>query len=68
MLWGSFASTDTTNLLQGTGVMRQDDYADILNDNVNKSAAFLGLAQHWVFQQDVIPMNHRLHPRWVKSY
>lgn len=62
MLWGSFDSTDTKNLLWGPGVMRQDDYADIVRDNVNKSAACLGLAHHWVFQHDVITMSQRPHP------
>lgn len=65
VLWGSFASTDTKNLLRGAW---SHDYADIVRDNVNKSAVCLGLTHHWVFQHDVITMNQRPRPSWVKSF
>lgn len=53
-LWDFFVASGTNALVWVHGVMNNENYVDILNKNVKKSAASLALAHCWVFQQDPI--------------
>ena len=55
MLWGCFSASGTGNLLKVVGIMRKEQYIEILQENIRQSAAKLGLGPHWIFQQDNDP-------------
>lgn len=55
MLWGCFAASGTGSLVRVHGIMKKENYVDILRDNMQKSARSLALGRRWVFQQDNDP-------------
>ena len=52
---GLFAANGTGALQRVNGIMKKDDYLQILQDNLKSSARRLGLGRSWVFQQDNDP-------------
>ena len=52
MLWGCFAASGTGSLVRVHGIMEEENYLEILRDNMQKSAHSLTLGLRWVFQQD----------------
>uniref|UniRef100_A0A3B1JPD6 Uncharacterized protein n=1 Tax=Astyanax mexicanus TaxID=7994 RepID=A0A3B1JPD6_ASTMX len=58
MLWGCFAASGTGALDRITGIMKSENYQEILEQNVLPSVRKLGLSRRsWVFQQDNDPKN-----------
>ncbi|CAJ0933020.1 unnamed protein product [Ranitomeya imitator] len=56
MFWGCFAASGTGLLDRVHGIMKSEDYQQILQHNVGPSVRKLGLPQRsWVFQQDNDP-------------
>lgn len=55
MFWGCFSANGTGKLVTVDGIMRQDQYIKILNENLKPSAEALSLGTNWVFQQDNDP-------------
>lgn len=59
MLWGCFAASGTGGLGHITGIMKSENYQEILEWNVLPSVRKLGLSQRsWVPQQDKSPKAH----------
>lgn len=65
MLWGCFSASGTGNLVRVPGIMKKEDYEQILKENLKQSAAKLGLGCRFVFQHDNDPKHTSL---LVKSY
>ncbi|KAI4898645.1 hypothetical protein NFI96_026004, partial [Prochilodus magdalenae] len=58
MFWGCFAASGTGLLDRVHGIMKSEDYQQILQHNVGPSVRKLGLTQRsWVFQQDNDPIH-----------
>uniref|UniRef100_A0AAZ3SWC0 Transposase Tc1-like domain-containing protein n=1 Tax=Oncorhynchus tshawytscha TaxID=74940 RepID=A0AAZ3SWC0_ONCTS len=55
MLWGCFAAGGTGALHKIDGIMRQENYVDILKQHLKTSVRKLKLARKWVFQMDNDP-------------
>lgn len=55
MLWACFAASGTGALQKVNGIMKKEDYLQILQENLKSSARRLGLGRSWVFQQDNDP-------------
>ena len=52
MLWGCFAAGGTGALHKIDGIMRRDNYVDILKQHLKSSVRKLNLGCKWVFQMD----------------
>ena len=57
MLWGCFAASRSDAPKKVNGIMKKEDYLQILQENLKSSARRLGLRCSWLFQQD----NERKH-------
>ena len=55
MLWGCFAAGGTGALHKIDGIMRRDNYVDILKHHLKTSVRKLKLGRKWVFQTDNDP-------------
>jgi len=55
MLWGCFAASGPGNLVKVEGIMKKEQYIEILQENVKQSARKLSLRRKWVYQQDNDP-------------
>ena len=55
MLWGCFAAGGTGALHKIDGIMRQENYVDILKQHLKASVRKLKLGRKWVFQMDKDP-------------
>ena len=55
MLWGSFAAGGTGALHKIDGIMRQENYVDILKQHLKTSLMKIKLGRKWVFQMDNDP-------------
>lgn len=68
MLWGCFAASGTGGLDRITGIMKSENYQEILERNVLPSVRKLGLSRRsWVFQQDNDPKHTSKSTReWFK--
>ena len=55
MLWGCFAAGGTGALHKIDGIMRMENYVDILKQHLKTSVRKLKLGQKWVFQMDNDP-------------
>lgn len=68
MLWGCFAANGTGNLCQVEGIMKKEDYLNILEKNLKTSAKNLKLGRAWVFQQDNDPKHtSKLVASWLEQ-
>ncbi|CDQ60928.1 unnamed protein product [Oncorhynchus mykiss] len=52
MLWGCFAAGGTGALHKIDGIMREENYVDILKQHLKTSDRKLKLGRKWVFQMD----------------
>ena len=52
MLWGCFAAGGSGALHKIDGIMRKDNYVDILKQHLKTSVGKLKLGRKWVFQMD----------------
>lgn len=68
LLWGCFAASGTGGLDCITGIMKSENYQEILERNVLPSVRKLGLSRRsWVFQQDNDPKHTSKSTReWFK--
>lgn len=55
MFGGFFAANGPGNLVKVNGIMKKEDYIEILVENIRQSAEELGLGQQWIFQQNNVP-------------
>ena len=68
MLWGCFAAGGTDALHKIDGIMRQDNYVDILKQHLKTSARKLKLDLKWVFQMDNDPKyTSKVVAQWLKG-
>lgn len=65
MLWGCFSSSGTGNLVRIHGIMKKEDYQQILRENLKPSATKLGVGRRFVFMHDNDPKHTSL---LVKNY
>ena len=52
MLWGCFVAGETGALHKIDGIMRKENYMDILKQHLKTSVRKLRLGRKWVFQAD----------------
>lgn len=55
MLWGCFSANGPGNLVKVDGIMRKEQYIQILEENIKQAAENLNLGEHWTYQQDNDP-------------
>ena len=55
MLWGCFSASGPGNLVKVEGIMKKEQYIQILEDNIRQSAENLHLGPNWTYQQDNDP-------------
>lgn len=68
MLWGCFAASGVGTLHRIEGIMRKEDYKDILEKYVKRDARNLGLGRRWWFQQDNDPKHTaKLVTNWLNK-
>lgn len=69
MLWGCFAASGTGGLDHITGIMKSENYQEILERNVLPSVKKLGLSRRsWVPQQDKDPKHtSKSMQEWLKK-
>lgn len=68
MLWGCFSSHGTGNLVRIQGIMRKENYIQILDENLKESAEKLKLGNNWKFQQDNDPKHTaKVVQKWFKD-
>ena len=65
MIWGCFSANGTGALCKIDGIMKKEDYAAILDENLKSSARSLQLGRHWIFQQDNDPKHTS---KYVKNW
>jgi len=68
MLWVCFAVSGTGNNVKFNGIMRKEDYKQILTENIKQSAKSLKLGRRWMFQHNNDP-KHTSHlvTNWLRS-
>ena len=57
MLWGCFSASGPGNLVKEEGIMQKEQYIQILEENITRSAENLHLGPNWTYQQDNDPIN-----------
>uniref|UniRef100_A0AAZ3S8D9 Transposase Tc1-like domain-containing protein n=1 Tax=Oncorhynchus tshawytscha TaxID=74940 RepID=A0AAZ3S8D9_ONCTS len=68
MLWGCFAAGGTGALHKIDGIMRQENYVDILKQHLKTSVRKLKLGCKWVFQMDNDPKHtFNIVAKWLKD-
>ena len=68
MLWGCFAVGETGALHKIDGIMRQDNYVDILKQHLKTSVRKLNLGRKWVFQMDNDPKHtSKVVEKWLND-
>ena len=68
MLWGCFAAGGTGALHKIEGIMRQENYVDILKQHLKTSVRKLKLGRKWVFQIDHDPKHtSKVVAKWLKD-
>lgn len=55
MIWGCFSYAGLGNLIPIEGIIRADDYIQIVNENLEESAERMGLRITFYFQQNNDP-------------
>ena len=55
MFWGCFSAKGVGVLVHVNGIMKKEDYRDILQVNLKQSARNLGMGRRRIFQQDNDP-------------
>ena len=68
MLWGCFAAGGTGALHKIDGIMREENYVDILKQHLKTSVRKLKLGRKWVFQMDNDPKHtSKVVAKWLKD-
>ncbi|KAK6325046.1 hypothetical protein J4Q44_G00043880 [Coregonus suidteri] len=68
MLWGCFAAGVTGALHKIDGIMRKENYVDILKQHLKTSVRKLKLGRKWVFQMDNDPKHtSKVVAKWLKN-
>ena len=68
MLWRCFSASGTGNLVKVNGIMKKEQYIEILEENIKQSAEKLDLGQQWMFQQDNDPKHTaNIFKKWFKG-
>jgi hypothetical protein len=68
MLWGCFAAGGTGALHKRVGIMRKENYFDILKQHLKTSVRKLKLGHKWVFQMDNDPKHtSKVVAKWLKD-
>ncbi|CDQ68262.1 unnamed protein product [Oncorhynchus mykiss] len=68
MLWGCFAAGGTGAHHKIDGIMRQENYVDILKQYLKTSVRKLKLGRKWVFQMDNDPKHtSKVMTKWLKD-
>ena len=68
MLWGCFAAGGTGALHKIDGIMRKENYVDILKQHLKTSVRKLKLGRKWVFQMDNDPKHaSKVVAKWLKD-
>ena len=68
MLWGCFAAGGTGALHKIGGIMRRENYVDILKQHLKTSVRKLKLGRKWVFQMDNDPKHtSKVVTKWLKD-
>ena len=68
MLWGCFAAGGTGALHKIDGIMREENYVDILKHHLKTSVRKLKLGHKWVFQMDNDPKHtSKVVAKWLKD-
>jgi transposase len=68
MLWGCFAAGGTGALHKIDGIMRKENYVDILKQHLKTSVRKLKLGRKWVFQMDNDPKHtSKVVVKWFKD-
>uniref|UniRef100_A0A8C8D218 Calcium/calmodulin-dependent protein kinase type IV n=1 Tax=Oncorhynchus tshawytscha TaxID=74940 RepID=A0A8C8D218_ONCTS len=68
MLWGCFAAGGTGVLYKIDGIMREENYVDILKQHLTTSVRKLKLGREWVFQMDNDPKHtSKVVAKWLKD-
>ena len=68
MLWGCFAAGGTGALHKIDGVMREENYGDILKQHLKTSVRKLKVGRKWVFQIDNDPKHtSKVVAKWLKD-
>ena len=49
MFWGCFSTTGVGALVRVNGIMKEEDYRDIFEENMKQSAKNLGMGR-WIFK------------------
>ena len=67
MLWGCFAAGGSGALHKIDGIMRLENYVDILKQHPKTSVRKLNLGRRWVFQMDNDPkQTSKVVAKWLK--
>ena len=68
MLWGCFAAGGTGALHKIDGIMREENYVDILKQHLKTSVRKLKLGRKWVLQMDNDPKHtSKVVAKWQQS-
>ncbi|KAL2099419.1 hypothetical protein ACEWY4_005899 [Coilia grayii] len=68
MLWGCFAAGGTGALHKIDGIMKKEQYVEILKQHLKASARKLKLGRKWVFQMDNDPKHtSKLAKKWLED-
>ena len=68
MLWGCFAASGPGTLCKVDGIMKKEDYLEILQGNIKQSARSLKLGRQWTFQHDRDPKHtSKLVTGWLQQ-
>ena len=68
MLWGCFAAGGTSAVHKIDGIMRVENYVDILKQHLKTSVTKLKLGRKWVFQMDNNPnYTSKVVAKWLKD-
>uniref|UniRef100_A0AAZ3PF04 Tc1-like transposase DDE domain-containing protein n=1 Tax=Oncorhynchus tshawytscha TaxID=74940 RepID=A0AAZ3PF04_ONCTS len=68
MLWGCFAAGGTGALHKIDGIMRDENYVDILKQHLKTSVRKLKLGRKWIFQTDNnLKHTSKVVAKWLKD-
>ena len=66
MFWGCFSAKSVGALVCVNGIVKKEDYRDILEVNLKQSARNLGMGRRWIFQPDNDPKHtSKLVSKWL---
>jgi hypothetical protein len=67
-LWGCFAAVETGALHKIDGILRMENYEDLLKQHLKTSVRNVKLGRKWVFQMDNDPKHtSKVVAKWLKD-